>query len=191
MGPRTSCGVHEKSGQRTKIVEKNPQGPGVFISSQGCCQSSAWSGVRISQGAPCPLPTLRCAQDSAGFRSARACLPLKLALPPWQESPYILASCRCAKTILYFAEATGLLEGTLGKSILPSLQSRTGGKIGRCLYVRADCRHQAAAKIGGTANVFLSAVFCLFGHGASSGGRAQYRRLGHDPRPGRFGPGSE
>jgi hypothetical protein len=91
----------------------------------------------------------------------------------------------------YSAEATSRREGTLGKRILPSLQSRAGRKIGCCLYVRADRRHQATAKIGGATNVFLPAVLCLFGHGPSARGRSQYRRLGHDPRSGRFGPRPE
>jgi hypothetical protein len=75
-------------------------------------------------------------------------------------------------------------EGALGTLALSALQSRTddGTQIRCRLYVHADRRNQAAAKIDGAADLFLSAMLGVFGHGPCTRRRAQSCRLADDSR---------
>jgi len=94
----------------------------------------------------------------------------------------------------YFLLAeTGRRGRTFGKFILSSLQpgTRVGTQVRRRLYVCADRRHSAAAKIRRPADLFLPAVFRFPGHGPSPRRRPQHRRLEHDPRPRRLRPGTQ
>src|SRR5439155_26299316 len=69
--------------------------------------------------------------------------------------------------------------------------ARSGTQIGCRVDVRADRSGKTAAKIGGTANLFLRTVLSLFGNGTSTGRRPQHRRLADDPRSGQLGSGTE
>lgn len=81
----------------------------------------------------------------------------------------------------------------LGKPLLSSLQSgtRTRPQIGGGLHVCANRGNPASAKIGIAANLLLSAVLCLAGHGPAAGRRSQHRGVANDARSGRVGPRSE
>jgi hypothetical protein len=75
-------------------------------------------------------------------------------------------------------------ERDFGQLILSSLQSGARGRteIGRRIFVRADGGSAAAPEILSTANLFLSAMLGLAGHGSGAGGRAESRCLADDPR---------
>ena len=87
------------------------------------------------------------------------------------------------------SEPTGQLlirsqEGSRATYFLFTLQAgdRGGAQVGGGVYVCADGGSEAAAEVGGAADLFLSAVRGVAGHGDAAGGRAQPGGVGHDPR---------
>ena len=99
-----------------------------------------------------------------------------------EESLYLLAPRQPGRQYFF----STIRKGCFGKLVLPALQSRDRSRTQICggVYVRADGRHQTAAKVVGAAHLFLPAVLRLPGHGPSTRGRAEPGGLEHDPRPG-------
>src|SRR5690242_17737339 len=66
-------------------------------------------------------------------------------------------------------------KGPLGKLVLSTLQSRTWSwpEIRCGVYVRPDGRNQTTAKIGSPADLLLSTMLGLAGHGTAAGGCAE------------------
>jgi hypothetical protein len=109
-----------------------------------------------------------------------------------QESFFILVPRRGAETLSTFGRILAA-EATFGKSQLSALQPRDRSRTEICRHVHvcADGRSQAAAKVVGTAHLFLPAVLSLAGPGPSAGRRTQHRRMANDPRPGQRRPSLE
>src|SRR5690242_20588596 len=106
-------------------------------------------------------------------------------------SAYLHRACAAHNTFLLAPLA--LRKGPLGKFVLFTLQSRTWSwpQIRCGVYVRPNSGNQAAAKIGGPADLLLSPMLGLAGHGAAAGGCAEPGGMEHDPRPGGRRPGAE
>ena len=84
-------------------------------------------------------------------------------------------------------------KGPLGKLVLSPLQSRAWSRPEiRCgVHVRPDGGNQAAAKIGGPADLLLPTMLGLAGYGPAARGCAELGGMEHDPRPGGRRPGAE
>jgi len=143
----------------------------------------------------------------SSLQSARGRRPLPRAKvgSRWKKgSPVFLPNCSCQNLSAYLHPLQQKIQygwrvpqsdsgASLGEHVLSALQSahRDRTKISRCLFVCADSRNQAQAKVRGTAHLLLSTMLGLAGHGASAGGCTQYGSLGNDSRARIFRPGSK